>query len=272
MRKRIFSDKGTLYVLAFFAGLFIFLFLAGCFLFDQGEIEFRVDQDGGPRISAGSDFLFGDCDLGSNKSIKFFIENTGSRELKIRNTQLMDTSGNVFEISYAFQGNISDGDKKDLIIKFQPSAEGEATARVSIEIEDQEDFTFFIKGNGKGYPQIEVQDAGGTALPNGGGGLLLPLGTSGSPYPKDSEGPTVNITVKNIGNGNLVIAETGSNPEGAIYTSIGSTTIPPDESVLFSLRPDTSVSGNPRQADFFIQSNSTEDSTFTFPCFWYVAE
>jgi hypothetical protein len=129
--------------------LALFAALSGCD--PSGDVLLKVYDDQNNSIGDGKDFGFGDCECGASVVKSFELTNEGNKAVEIREISLTNSEGSEFELTTDYQGSLGTGSTGSFDVTFAPTAAGDYSANVSIEIADTEnDFNFTVTGSGTG--------------------------------------------------------------------------------------------------------------------------
>ena len=151
-----------------------------------GAPEIEVNQAG--DIASGGSKGFGSVTLGSNTSLIFTINNTGTTALNLNGTPLVDVTGaNAGDFVVTAQPTTpvsSGGGSTTFTVRFTPGASGSRSALLTILNNDSSEATFTINLSGTGQTPYDAwaggalfnDDANGDGVDNG---LAFLLGASG---------------------------------------------------------------------------------------------
>ncbi len=128
--------------------LALFVVISGCD--PSGEAAIEVKDETGTVEDAGT-VDFGSCVCGSSLDKTFELRNRGNKAVEIREISLTNSEGSEFELNSPFQGSLGTDSTGSFYVVFAPTAAGDYSAQVHIDIADTEDhYNFTVIGSGTG--------------------------------------------------------------------------------------------------------------------------
>ena len=228
------------------------------------------DTLGTPLTSNFTDF--GEEDVASGiRDRSFTINNSGTENLSISGVTITGAQSGDFSVISPPTSFLLPGGSSSFVVRFNPSATGLRSARISIVSNDADEnpYEFNIQGTGSSFPYIEVL-GNGTLIANGD---VTPSSTDHTYFgSQDIVSGTITrtFTIENNGSGNLLLTGgspvqiTGANAGDYIVSQQpGSSTVAPSGSTTFQITFNpTTVSY--RNANITIANSDTDENPYVF--------
>ncbi|MFX1535259.1 MAG: choice-of-anchor D domain-containing protein, partial [Promethearchaeota archaeon] len=158
----------------------------GNYIYDERGLRLKVTKEplppplpeinikqGTTNIPDGGSFNFGTHNVGTNTDKTFTIQNTGTANLTLSGSpiiQITGTNADQFSVQQQPSSPVTAGNTTSFIIRFSPTSEEGKTASISIVNNDSDENPYDITLAGTGYaPQPEMNIKQGTTnIPDGG--------------------------------------------------------------------------------------------------------
>ncbi|MDA7618831.1 choice-of-anchor D domain-containing protein, partial [Verrucomicrobia bacterium] len=222
-----------------------------------------------PATSDDTDF--GSVDTASGSDVHTFtIQNTGTGSLSVGTITIGGTNAGDFTASAAGSSTVSSSGSTTFTVTFNPSADGERTATVSLVNGDGDEnpYDFNLKGTGTS-PEINV--VGNTQnIVNGDTSASSSDHTDFGSHDVSTGSQTRIFTISNLGNADLNLTGTpivtiiGSHASDfTVTTQPDATTVSASGEKTFVVTFDPTAVGL-REATVSITSNDADEATYTF--------
>ncbi|PAW67951.1 MAG: hypothetical protein B9S30_06555, partial [Verrucomicrobiia bacterium Tous-C5FEB] len=227
--------------------------------------EIAVQQPLGTNINSGGTNNFGVVLLHEDAtSLTFTIRNTGDVDLNLSGDPDLIVIGGADAADFKVTAGpassiITPGGNATFTVDFEPSAAGLRSATLTIPNNDSDEPSFVINlsGTGTTAPEIAVEQAGGSGIPNNSGPQDFGTVVVGSDK-------SLTFTVRNIGSAVLNLSSAtigGTNANEFSVTATPSATVAVDGTTTFKVKFAPLLKGN-RSAFVSIINNDSDEAPF----------
>ncbi len=212
-------------------------------------------------VDGQSKVSFPDVIIGSSSAAQTFtIKNVGKAALLGFKITKVGANPSDFTVQSLQQTALNPGESTTFNLVFAPTQIGPLTAGIRIHSNDEDEDTFdiMLDGTGLGLPKIEVFQADGSKLKDGGATIGFGDAVVGS------DGKTKTFTIKNQGSAslrNLAIAKAGTGKGDFVISAPGRTMLDPGASTTFTVTFHPTAR-HERKARIEITSNDEKSGPF----------